>query len=127
MKIIANIERKLDGLLREADNFRYLNEIGVLLYQMKDFDNAELYLQRAYELNPLDKEILCNYALLLRRRLQLKEAVEIYNACLKLDPHDDKIKEKLIDLYYQLGEYEIAANYSDNFRKGESIWLKKDC
>ncbi len=118
MNSIADLEGKLDQLLREPCNFQLLNGIGVLLYQMKDWDNAGMYFQRAYELNPEDRDILYNYASLLHLQSQWDKAILVYEAYLGLEPGDRAVMEKTGDAYYQLGEYELAAKKYEQLRKG---------
>jgi tetratricopeptide (TPR) repeat protein len=109
MNSIEDLERKLDQLLNEPDNSQLLNGIGVCLYQVKDWKNAEMYLQRAYELDPHNQDILYNYALLLYLQSQWQRAISIYQACLELFPDDRGVMENMGNSYYQLGEYESAA------------------
>ena len=111
MKNITDLQRKLDKLIKEPANPQLYNEIGVFLYQIRDLANAELYLGMAYELCPKDLDILYNYALLLCTQFRWQEAVRIYQAYLELEPNNDKIRSKLRDLYYQLGNYLEAARY----------------
>jgi len=121
MNKIENLERKLDQLLKEPDHSQLFNEIGVMLYQMKDWKNAEVYLQRAWELNPGDDDILFNYALLLYLHAQWEKCILIFKAYLSLHPDDLETIKKMGDSYYQLGEYESAARMYEQLRKkGES-------
>ena len=101
-----DLERKLDQLLKEPKNPQLYNEIGVLLYQVKDLENAELYLKRAYALNPSNKDILYNYASLLYFQSKWQVAISIYQAYAAFDPDDKSVMEKVKNCYYQLGEYE---------------------
>ena len=117
MKSIDDLQRKLDKLLMEPGNSRLFNEIGILLYQMNDPENAGAYLQRAYQLCPADLDILSNYAFVLYSQCRWQEAVPIYQAYLALDPNHAEVREKLRDLYYQLGEYQEAAKIANNSRK----------
>ena len=121
MNPIENLERKLDQLLREPDNSELINEIGVILYQMKDWKNAEIYLQRAYQMNPNDDDILYNYAFILYFDSKWEKAIPILKTYLSLNPDEPEIIKKLGDSYYHLGEYEpAAAMYEQLRKKGES-------
>jgi tetratricopeptide (TPR) repeat protein len=112
-----DLERKLDQLLKEPNNSQLFNDIGVLLCQVKDLENAEIYLQKAYELNPSSKDILYNYATLLYLKLKWWEAISIYQAYSELDPNDTEVIEKIGDSYYQLCEYELAAKIYEKLKK----------
>lgn len=124
VNVIEDLERKLDQLLEEPGDARIFNEVGVLLYRVKDWENAEMYLQKAYELNPANPDILYDYALLLYLQSHWQKAVSIYQAYLELYPDDRGAMEKMGDCYYQLGEYEAAAEMYERFQqvqKGEDM------
>ncbi len=108
-----DLERKLDRLVKEPENPQLYHEIGVMLYEAGDFQNAEMYLHRAYELTPLDKDILYNYASLFYFQSEFLKDIPLYQACLQLEPDNQDIIEKVADSYYQTGEYESAAKYMD--------------
>jgi len=112
-----DLERKLDKLLKDPDNPQLFNEIGVLLYQAKDWENAELYLQRAYILAPSDKDIMYNYASLLYSQLKWQKAIAVFQDYLKLAPDDKGVGEKIADAYYQLGKYDLAAKCMNHSKK----------
>jgi len=114
---IENLERKLDCLVKEPENFLHFNQVGVLLYQVKDWKNAELYFQRAFQLNPMDRDILYNYALLLYQQGQYEKAGSLYQAYLEIDPLDEEVREKAGDCYYLLGEYEQAVRMYEKLQK----------
>lgn len=120
--VIEDLERKLEQLWEKSDDTQLLNEIGVLLYQVKDWRNAEMYFQRAYELSPENRDILYNYASLLYLQPYYEKAVPIYKACLELCHDDGETMEKLGDSYYRMGEYALAARMYEQLqtvRKGE--------
>lgn len=123
MKALENsedIERKLDGLLKDPENSRLYNEIGVFLYYAKDYENARNYLKKAYELCVHDIDILYNYALLLYTQSEWIKAVSLCQAYLELDPGNPDITGKIADLYYQIGEYGLAAEYLNHLMNIES-------
>jgi len=106
---MEDLERKLDQLLKEPTNSNLFNEIGVLLYQVKDWGNAEMYFQRAYGLDKHNIDILYNYASLLYKQSQFQKAISIYKAYLEFNIEDNEVIQKMGDCYYQLGEYKLAA------------------
>ncbi|NJD02846.1 MAG: tetratricopeptide repeat protein [Ruminiclostridium sp.] len=117
MNIVDELERGLESLMAEPGNPQFYNAVGALLYQMKDWRNAEMYFQKAYELSPADKDILYNYASLLYVQPQLEKAIPIYKACLELYPDDRDTAEKLGDSYYRLGDYGLAAEMYGRLQK----------
>ncbi len=114
---IEQLERKLDKLQKEPQNPILFNDIGTLLYQMRDWKNAELYLQKAYELCVSNKDILYNYASLLYSQFKWQKAVSIFKQYLELNPEDKEVIKKLGDACYLLGEYETAAKYIISLKK----------
>lgn len=117
MNSVEDLERKLDQLLKEPDNSQLFNEIGVLLYQMKDLKSAEMYLLRAYQLSTINEDILYNYGLLLYLNSQWEKTIHIYKAYLELHENDKEVMEKMGDSYYLLGEYESAAKMYEQLQK----------
>ncbi|MFZ7103241.1 MAG: tetratricopeptide repeat protein [Peptococcaceae bacterium] len=109
MPTFDDLERKLDCLIKEPENFLLFNQVGVILYQVQDWKNAELYFQRAYQLNPADQDTLYNYAFLLYRQGQFQKAVILYEAYLEIEPLNQEVRQKAGDCYYLLGEYEQAV------------------
>lgn len=109
MKTIEALERKLDQLMKEPSNSQIFNDVGVLLYQVKDWKNAEMYFLKAYQLNPTSADILYNYAVTLHHLGHLKKAIPIYEAYLELSHKDKEVIQKMGNCYYQLGEYQLAA------------------
>ena len=79
MNIIEELERNIDQLLRKPDDAQILNDIGVLLYQLEDWKNAEMYFHRAWELDPVNKDILYNYGLLLYLQFRWQEVLTFLN------------------------------------------------
>lgn len=120
LKNSEDIERKLDGLLKDPENPRLYNETGVFLYYAKDFENARHYLQKAYELCPQGIDILYNYVLLLTSQFEWQNAVGICQAYLEIDPNNPDIIRTAADLYYQMGEYGLAAEYLNQLMNIES-------
>ena len=114
---MEDLERKLDNLVKEPENFSLFNQVGVLLYKVIDWKNAELYFQRDYELNPADENTIYNYALLLHQQGQFHKASKLYQAYLEIDPLDKEVREKAGDCYYLLGEYEQAVRMYEKLQK----------
>ena len=119
MRRMEDLERKLDQLMKEPGDPALFNEIGVFLYQVKDWRNALRYLERACRLDGSDADILYNYALLLYLQRQWKKAAEICEAYLELQQDDEEMLKKAGDSYYQSGDYEAAARMYQRSQKEE--------
>ncbi|WP_242975227.1 tetratricopeptide repeat protein [Anaerovirgula multivorans] len=115
--MIEGLERKLDQLMKEPNNPLLFNQIGVLLYQVKDWKYAEMYFKRAYQLSPVNKDILYNYASLLYQQAQFQKAIPLYEAYLELLKDDKEVMQKVRNCYYQLGEYESAGKMVEQLQK----------
>ncbi|SCG83156.1 hypothetical protein DW1_1586 [Proteiniborus sp. DW1] len=109
MNIIEDLDRKLDQLTKNPTNSCILNDIGVLLYRVNDWENAEKYFHRAYELDSKNGDILFNYALILYKQDKFREAIFIYEAYLKFYEYDKEVIQKLGDCYFMIGEYGLAS------------------
>lgn len=117
MNIIDDLERKSDKMRRSPDDAKNYNDIGVILYQLKDWDNAEKYLCRAYELDPAYPDTQYNYGMLLYHRLKWREAISVFQVYLSSNPDDRKVREKTGDAYYHLEKYEEAAKIYESLHQ----------
>ncbi|WDV47440.1 hypothetical protein PV797_07115 [Clostridiaceae bacterium M8S5] len=99
----------LERLIMQPTNYRMFNDIGVILYQLRDYENSYRFINRAYELDKTNKTILYNYASILYECSKFKEAVEIYKECLNTNQSSTEIMQSIIDCYYILGKYELAT------------------
>lgn len=117
MNCIEELEKNLDDLLIHPTNPYLYHEIGILLYQLGDLETSERYLQKAYELDPGDSDILYNYGSLLYSNLKLQKAKSVFEALMNLECNAIDVLEKLGDIYYQLGEYEMASKSLSSFNK----------
>lgn len=106
--MIDKLQRGLDKLLKDPENYQLYNEIGVVLYQMKDWDLAETYFRRAYRLNIGNIDVLYNYAVILHKQFKYDKAVSVYQEYLSLVEEDDNVRIKLGECFYLLGEYASA-------------------
>lgn len=114
---MEDLERKLDQLLKEPTNPNLFKEVGVILYQVKDLENAEKYFKRAYQINTQDSDTIYNYASLLYQRGQFDKAIDIYKAYLEICIDDKEVMESIMDCYYQLGEYKLAGKMYERIKK----------
>lgn len=105
------LKRKLGRLLKEPSNHELYNEIGILLYDLNDYVNAEKYFDRARELSESDTDVFYNDALALYALFDWRKAAVLLSEYLNRQPDDRAAIEKIADAYYHLGEYALAAKY----------------
>lgn len=103
------LNRALVALLKEPDSAARYHAVGILLYQLADFKNAECYLSRAYAINPSDAGIISDYASALYQRQDYQPAADVLCAGLKVNATDKKALNQLGGVYYLLGKYEQGA------------------
>ncbi|WP_163538223.1 tetratricopeptide repeat protein [Gracilibacillus sp. YIM 98692] len=113
---IEVLQRKLDQLMKEPDNPDLYNDIGVLLYQLKDWHNAEMYLQKAYQLDSSNKDVLYNYAQLLNEQYQWEKSISIYTAYLDMEPNDIEVIQKVGNTCYLIGDYQKAQKFYEQLK-----------
>ncbi|SDI30957.1 tetratricopeptide repeat protein [Alteribacillus bidgolensis] len=111
------LQRKLDQLIKESNNPVLYNEIGVLLYQLNDWNNAEMYLQKACQLDSSDEDVLYNYAEILYKQSQWEKSISMYNAYLEIQPHDIEVMQKAGNSYYLIGDYEKAQKMYEPLKR----------
>lgn len=113
MNCLDSLNRKLGRLTKEPNNHELYNDIGVLLYELKDYGNAQKYLTRAWEIAPFIPDILYNYAQALYACFDWLKSVEIFQQYMAFQPNDNTVIEKIADACYQLGDFCSAARYQN--------------
>ncbi|WMJ24050.1 tetratricopeptide repeat protein [Paludicola sp. MB14-C6] len=108
MNNIDHLNIVLKKLIKEPNNAQYYNDVGVLLYQLKDFENAYQYLNKAYEHSPCNANILYHYALILETQNKLENALLLYKEYYKRYSNETFVIEKIQELSYRLGIYDTA-------------------
>jgi len=74
--------------------------------------NALVHLKAAISNDPQNKEILKNYAETLFQAEENKKSLEIYEKLQKLEPDNQKIRERLGTLKNRLGIFELPSQYN---------------
>lgn len=111
MNVEDILKRKLRKLIEKPRNGQLYNDIGVILYELKDYGNARNYLCRARELYSDNYDVLYNYANTLYALSEWNAASTAFIEYLDNKPNDKAAIEKIADVYYQLGEFDLAARY----------------
>lgn len=111
MSLIKELEKRLTSIEHEPINPLLLNQVGVILYRLEDYENADKYFKKAYELDPNYKDILYNYAFNMYKRAKWGKAIDLLESYLQVDSGHKKAIEKLADCYFQQEKYEQAIYY----------------
>lgn len=84
---------------------------GIAWFQLGKFDKATTALERAYQLNPWNFQVINNYAAALVKLQRLSEAVPLFEKALEINPRYDEGKFNLSFVYSKLGDYPRAAEW----------------
>ena len=113
-------ERVRDGLRVEAlglyrelvaeepSSVRALNNLGILLDEMGEHEEANLHLTRASEVDPKNLEVLGNLGTALGALGRYSEADDILRKVLRHDPTNAEVRGNLGILFFRRGLYEQA-------------------
>lgn len=101
------LQRKLDQLIKAPETAELLVEIGICLLELEDWENSELYFERAYRLNAYYHPLILHYGEVLCRLGKTARALQLYENYLA-QAESREIREKLGDCHYQLGQYKAA-------------------
>ncbi len=96
-------------LKTQPDNVNVLHMLGVICFQLKNYDSAIQYSKRAVQFNPFNADVYNNLGAALQNKGQLDEAITCYQKAIELNPN-------LADAYNNLG-----AALQDKERLDEAI------
>ena len=110
---------KLDLLLlKDQDNFFLNNLKGVILLNLRDLDNAEIYLNKSIILNSSFVEAYSNLGIVLFLKKNFLEAIKSFEHCITS-------KEKLDFYYLNIGNcYRELSNFQDSLKYYEQALSK---
>ena len=110
---------KLDLLLlKDQDNFFLNNLKGVILLNLRDLDNAEIYLNKSIILNSSFVEAYSNLGIVLFLKRNFLEAIKNFEHCITS-------KEKLDFYYLNIGNcYRELSNFQDSLKYYEQALSK---
>ena len=92
-------------------NARSLAELGFVYLFMKEHEMAIYQYERALDLNPNDTEVMADMADALSYAGRAKEAIELLQTSLRLNPYDpDWRLWSLGDTYYMIRDYEAVIS-----------------
>ena len=108
--VIEKLDRELERLVIHPNHAETYNAIGVLLYQIGDLKNAEIYMNRAYKLNFANDDILYNYGLVLYENVKYKDSLEICRQYQCIQSEDEFARNKIQEISYILENDELGMN-----------------
>lgn len=94
------------------------NNLGIAMQNQGNLGNAEAVYRKALGISPVQPEICCNLAGLLRARGKLDEALALYLSVLKKDPANAVCLSNLGNAYKDMGRYRDAAIF---YRKAIAV------
>lgn len=110
------LKRLLARLEKDPRNAELFAQIGKLLVAFQDLENAEKYFRKAYEYSPENTGYIQGYADVLSAEYKYRQCLPLYLSLAALSPGNRETAEKLGDCYYQLGEYEAAAQWYESLQ-----------
>lgn len=92
---------KADALIEEAD----------AAYQRGEFENARMSLEKGFEMEPNNPEVINKLAFVTAKIGDRLKAIELYERSLELDENDDLTHNAIASLYRQEMAYERAQDH----------------
>jgi tetratricopeptide (TPR) repeat protein len=77
----------IEILSEQPNNIDALHFLGILYYQMRNYDFAVEYLEKALKINPNDPDAQYNIGLSFKEKGQLDKAIACYQKALQLNPN----------------------------------------
>lgn len=74
---------------------------------------------RAYELSPSDPEKILVYAFTLELNGESKRSISLYESLYRLNPNNEELIGRMVDLYRELGDLQVALNLIDEGIKAQ--------
>ncbi|MEN9834664.1 MAG: hypothetical protein RL011_857 [Pseudomonadota bacterium] len=93
------------------------SQLGRLYLSNSQYRDALTPARRAWEMQSSNPQLTQIYAVTLQLNGKLKQAVRIYEQLYHLDPTDDELTGRMIDLYRELGNIESAVELLDEMIK----------
>jgi len=120
-------ESVLKNLITKTNNERYLIEYINILFSKNDIQSADVFIQKALNLNKNSIEIKFLQAKLYRNNQYFTKAIKIYNDILEKTDDKESIYIELAEIYFLKGQYEEAIKYFEmaaDKKKDKYIYLK---
>jgi tetratricopeptide (TPR) repeat protein len=91
-----------------------LSRIYLTMNQPKD---ALVPARRAYEMQSSNPHLTQIYAIVLQLNGRTKQAISIYEQLYRMDPTDEELTSRMVDLYREIGNLESAVDLLDEMAK----------
>jgi Flp pilus assembly protein TadD/ADP-heptose:LPS heptosyltransferase len=114
-------EKYLKRLLaKENKNVNAIINLGIVLFNKKDFENAFMQFEQAKNLSPENSAINYNYAVALETSGNYEKAIEEYRCALELTPENHVVKNNLGMSLLRMKNYREGWKYFESrFFTGE--------
>lgn len=96
--------------------------LAVALSNLDQAENAELAYQQAYDLSPMDPNIITNFAIFLHNRSQSKKAAKLISKLSKIIPGNSDVDKEIVDTVKKLS---VALNVGDRIVAENDKSMKK--
>ncbi len=105
---IVDYQRAIALGLKDATIYNLYNDIGICYMHLEDYTEAARYLRKAHQLEPLNLNILYNFACILRDNKNFTEALEKYRELARIQFNYPNVHNNLADIYKLMGKAEQA-------------------
>ncbi|MGB9696314.1 MAG: tetratricopeptide repeat protein [Ignavibacteria bacterium] len=95
VKALSMAKRAIE---KEPNSASFLDTFGWVLYKMKDFVNARIYIEKSLSINPQNWVVLDHYGDILSALGYQEEAKNAWIRALKINPDSEEIKGKINNL-----------------------------
>lgn len=102
------------------DNVNALHFLGIICYEMKNYDKAIGFIEKAVELNPAYADAYNNLGLALQEKGRINEAIMCYQKALDLRPDFKSAYNNLSNLLIDTGYFQKAVADSATMRNAIS-------
>jgi tetratricopeptide (TPR) repeat protein len=92
VKALAMAKKAIE---KEPNSASFLDTFGWILYKMRDFINARIYIEKSLSINPQNWVVLDHYGDILLALGYREEAKEAWSKALKINPNNEEIKNKI--------------------------------
>ena len=107
---ISKVSIWLDVVKRNPNNTRALTNLGSAYFKIKEFEQAQYYLDKSLSINPKNPDALVVKGTIYGERGQFDEALSMFDKALEIVPGHIGAYSNTGVVYFKLQKYEDAAN-----------------